>query len=443
MRVVVIGAGLAGLSAAERFATSGVDVVVVEGDDRIGGRARTVRDRFRDGQYAESGAEWVDTTHERMHRLLERFGVATDPTGMEWTTIRRWIHWQGTTFRGADLTRLDPRLFERVAEYEAEVDRHASGIVDPADPTTHPDAATLDARSLGDAMRECGLSGPSALLARRNSEGEFAASPERVSLLFVAQQRADENAAATRLGVEVRAHRVTGGVSSVVEPWAAEVAQRVEMRRSVRATAIEQDPDRVTVELADGAALVADHVVLATSLAASRSISLRPRPPVDLATAMAELGYGTITKTALQFARREWCEGYGTTDSVSQRLYDCTIDQSGAAGIVMSYCGGEGGANLGLLAEDERRRIVEDDVRRIHGVTAPLLGGFARSWSADPLFKGAYAVYEPGQVTRFWKVLREPWGRVHLAGEHVATCTGYMEGAIESGDAVAGRLLAD
>ena len=56
-------------------------------------------------------------------------------------------------------------------------------------------------------------------------------------------------------------------------------------------------------------------------------------------------------------------------------------------------------------------------------------------------FGGSYAVYEPGQVTAHWQVLREPWGRVHLAGEHVADCTGYMEGALESGETVAARIL--
>jgi monoamine oxidase len=52
-------------------------------------------------------------------------------------------------------------------------------------------------------------------------------------------------------------------------------------------------------------------------------------------------------------------------------------------------------------------------------------------------------VYRPGEVLRYWDVLRAPWGRVHLAGEHVATCTGYMEGAVESGRTVAARILAD
>lgn len=441
MRVVVVGAGLAGLSAAEVLLDNGVDVVLVEAGDRFGGRARTVRDSFIAGQWAESGAEWVDTTHERMHELMRRFGVEVEPTAMKWTTIRRWIHWQGNPYRGDDIARLDPDLFARVEAYEDAVERHAADIVDPADPTTHPEADPLDTRSLGDMMRECGLDGAAALLARRNSEGEFAASPERVSLLFVAQQRAAEEHAARRLGVDVRAHRVAGGVSSIAERWGSHVAPHLDLRFGACLVAVEHDDDRVVVEMADGTRLVADHVVLATSLVPLRSVDWRPGAPADLAAAIGGLGYGTITKTAVQFARRQWAEGYGTTDTVAQRLYDCTIDQTGEAGILMSYCGGEGGRRLGQWSEDERVRVIEDDMRRVHSVDAATLGWFSRSWSADPSFGGSYAVYEPGQVTRFWKVLREPWGRVHLAGEHVATCTGYMEGAVESGDNVARRLI--
>jgi len=70
------------------------------------------------------------------------------------------------------------------------------------------------------------------------------------------------------------------------------------------------------------------------------------------------------------------------------------------------------------------------------------LAGFSRAWSADPLFGGSYAVYRPGEVTRFWDAVRQPYGRLHIAGEHAATWTGYLEGAIESGETVAARVLA-
>ncbi|MCU1365564.1 MAG: hypothetical protein JWN39_1203, partial [Ilumatobacteraceae bacterium] len=60
-----------------------------------------------------------------------------------------------------------------------------------------------------------------------------------------------------------------------------------------------------------------------------------------------------------------------------------------------------------------------------------------------PGFGGSYAVYRPGEITRHWAALRRPIGRLHLAGEHTATWTGYLEGAIESGETVAARLLAN
>ena len=78
----------------------------------------------------------------------------------------------------------------------------------------------------------------------------------------------------------------------------------------------------------------------------------------------------------------------------------------------------------------------------MHGLTADVVGGYSRAWCTEARYGGSYCVYLPGQVGRFWQVLREPWGRVHLAGEHVATCTGYMEGALESGELTAARVIA-
>ena len=444
MRAIVVGAGLAGLSAAESLAVSGVDVRLVEAGHRFGGRARTVHDRFANGQYAESGAEWVDTVHHRMHELMERFGVSTIGSGLEWTTIRRWLFWDAHLYTANDMALLDPRVFDQVERYEATVDSHAVDLPDASRPSSHPRATELDALSLADAMDDCRLGPAATLFARRNSEGEFAADPARVSLLFVAQQRAQEAEAARALGVEVLAHRMDGGVSGIASSWGEELRRdpriRIEFGRSV--TAIDQDAEGVRVELADGGTLEADVLVLATSLVPLRRVAWRCPPPDDLQRALHGLGYGTITKTAVQFERREWEPGYGTTSSVSQRLYDCSVDQGGSSGIVMSYCGGEGGQRLGEVSEDERIDLIEADMRRVHTIGSPKLGAFSRCWSVEPDFGGAYAVYEPGQVTAHWDVLRRPFGRIHLAGEHVATCTGYMEGAVESGRTVAARLTA-
>jgi len=203
---------------------------------------------------------------------------------------------------------------------------------------------------------------------------------------------------------------------------------------------VEHNDESVTISTSRRR-LEADHVVLACSLVALRRVDFAPALPALLGRAIDELGYGTVTKTAVQFADRTWAAGYATTETVSQRLYEPTVDQPGAAGVLMSYAGGDGGRELASRSEDQRMALIEDDMRAVHRIIAPSVGGFSRAWSAHPRYGGSYAVYRPGQVTEFWEVLRRPHGRVWLAGEHAATWTGYLEGAVESGECVADAIL--
>jgi monoamine oxidase len=446
MRCVVVGAGLAGLSAAESLVAGGADVTLIEAEQRFGGRTRTVQAPYVGGQYAESGAEWVDSIHWRMHDLIQRFGIETLGVGTPWTTIRRWLYWSGSRHVGSDIEKLEPHVFAAIERYEEACEAPAFLMVDPSQPQLHPDAELLDSRSLVDLIRESDLGPVGQLFARRNAQGEFASEPDKVSALFVAQQRAFEFSEVERQGIELISHRVKGGVSQIAQALGAELSQhsRLTLKLGSVLTSIEQTTDGVIVQGvgADGPfEVIADHVVLACSLVPLRSVEFRSEIPMALREAMWGLGYGTITKTAVQFAQREWDSGYGATDSLSQRLYDPSVDQDGDPGIVMAYCGGDGGRQIATKSEDERIELITQDMRTVHQMTSVSTGAFSRAWSIEPNYGGSYATYEPGQVTKYWDVLRQPWGRVHLAGEHVATCTGYMEGAVESGRDVADRIL--
>jgi len=446
MRCVVVGAGLAGLSAAESLVAGGADVTLIEAEQRFGGRTRTVHDSYIGGQYAESGAEWVDSIHWRMLDLMQRFDIEKLGTGMQWTTIRRWLYWGGVRHVGSDIEKLESNVFAAIERYEEACEAPARLMDDPSQPQLHPDAELLDLRSLADLIRESDLGPVGQLFARRNAQGEFASEPDKVSALFVAQQRAFENVEVQRQGIEMLSHRVSGGVSQIAQALGAELSQhsRLTLKLGSALTSVEQRSDGVIVQGvgADGPfEVIADQVVLACSLVPLRNVEFRSEIPAALREAMWGLGYGTITKTAVQFAQREWDTGYGSTDSLSQRLYDPSVDQDGDSGIVMAYCGGDGGRQLALKSETERIESITQDMRTVHQMTSASIGAFSRAWSIEPNFGGAYATYEPGQVTKYWDVLRQPWGRVHLAGEHVATCTGYMEGAVESGRDVADRIL--
>ncbi|MEI7506986.1 MAG: NAD(P)/FAD-dependent oxidoreductase [Actinomycetes bacterium] len=446
MRVAVVGAGLAGLSAAESLLAGGAEVTLIEAEQRFGGRTRTIHDAYVGGQYAESGAEWVDSIHWRMLDLMQRFDIETLGERMPWSTIRRWVYWNGLRYTGSDIAKLEPNVIEAIELYENLCEAPAPTLDDPSQPHLHSDAEFLDSRSLADLIRECNLGPVGQLFARRGSQGEFASEPDKVSALFVAQQRAFEKSEVQRQGIGNLSSRVKGGVSQIAQALGRDLIQhpRLTLKLGCALTSVEQTSDGVVVGCSNSEGLfelAASHVVLACSLVPLRNVDFRSEIPTALREAMWGLGYGPITKTAVQFANREWDSGYGTTDSLSQRLYDPSVDQDGDSGIVMAYCGGDGGRELATQSEAERIDVITRDMRTIHGITAPSTGAFSRAWLTEPNYGGAYATYEPGQVTKFWEVLRQPWGRVHLAGEHVATCTGYMEGAVESGRDVADRIL--
>jgi monoamine oxidase len=332
---------------------------------------------------------------------------------------------------------LGSSVHNQLAAFESIVENASTMVDDPANPQRCRAAADLDARSLATVAAEAGLEDVARLFHRRDSQGEFAAEPDEVSLLFVAQQRA-VSAAARSDGV-VRSHRVADGLDTLVARMAADVADSIAINESL--IAIRHSEDGVTVETSRRT-LRADHVVVACSLVALRSVEFEPPLPELLRRAIDELGYGTVTKTAIQFAERQWPRGYATTDGVSQRIYEPTIDQPGAARVLMSYAGGDGGRNLATIDEADRLNVIESDMRGVHKIDAASTGGFSRAWSAEARYGGSYAVYRPGQVTAFWELLRRPCGRIRLCGEHVATWTGYLEGAVESGERVATEILA-
>jgi monoamine oxidase len=432
MHVVVVGAGLAGLTATRQLQASGHQVTLIEAGSRLGGRARTIRSPFSDAQYVESGAEWIDTHHHRMRALLDRYAMSLQGQGQQWTTIRRWLYRDGRLHSPADLGHEVQRQLDLFDEI---IEQAAVSIDDPANPQRSSRADGLDAMSLATVVESAELGEIARLFHHRNSQGEFAAEPAEVSVLFVAQQRAI--AAASGAEEVVRSHRVVDGLATLVAHMAHDVADSISTGESL--LAVEHD-DRCVTVVTTQRRIEADHLVVATSLVPLRRVQFSPALPPPLRQAIDELGYGTVTKTAVQFADRPWQAGYATTASVSQRVYEPTVDQAGQSGVLMSYAGGDGGRRLAEQPEHDRVALIEADMRAMHGITAPSSGGFSRAWSNEARYGGSYAVYRPGQVTAHWEVLRQPHGRIWLAGEHVATWTGYLEGAVESGETVAAAI---
>ncbi|NJN54593.1 MAG: FAD-dependent oxidoreductase [Anaerolineae bacterium] len=135
--VTIIGAGLAGLTAARELHRAGWATTVLEARQRVGGRAYTFRDSFAEGQYAEAGGEFIDDVHLRMLALVQEFGLELDPvSGMEeWTRRVALAGKQGeaddVTLWGFDLAAEIERVWQAVAVL-------GTAVPDPTHPSPPP-----------------------------------------------------------------------------------------------------------------------------------------------------------------------------------------------------------------------------------------------------------------------------------------------------------------
>ena len=437
--VLIVGAGMAGLACALDLRDAGADVVLWEASDRPGGRVRTVR--FPDGRWVEAGGEWIDTSHRHIHALLERYGLRAAGDGAPWWAREAgWVEDEHGLRPAVDAWASDDDVSCDLARFDELIDDVAAGIADPADPVAHPDAAAVDARSIADLFDEAELGDMARFLLDREMAFEYTCRPDEASVLFIAQQRAVTKA--YEAGGEIRSQRVDGGLSRLAEAMADDLGEVV--RFSHPLVRLERDDGGVTAVSGDDA-VRATHAVLACPLIPLRDVEVVPRFDGAFAEGVAELGYGSVVKTFVRAAARPpfvWA----VTPRFLQRVYDATEDQPGGSSVLDAYVGGDDARVLAEEAPDEPERVA-----RVRGEMAAMLpelaaglgDGRSQAWSQEPYARGSFSVWHPGQVTAFWRALRQPQGTVRLAGEHVATVCGYVEGAVESGRRVASEIVAD
>jgi monoamine oxidase len=430
-RVVVVGAGLAGLSAAYELGKVGFEVVVLEARDRIGGRAYTVREPFAGGQHAEAGGEFVDVPHRALRAYVRDFGMELEDVrgggGAAAAFVRgRRLRWA----RLRDWRALDP-FYSRL--------NRLSRPIDPDDPGRR--GAELDEHSAADLIDRAGIRGIDRMVLETIIRDDYGAEASELSLLGMA---AMEQYYVGTSGSGIEAFRIRGGNLGLAE----QLAERsgADIRLASPATAIARDADSVAVE-AGGESFEAAWCVVAAPLPALRGIEFEPALPEALAGAIAEMQYARVVKTMTQYGSRFWrrlgLSGDLYTDLPMGSAWEATDRQPGRRGILLAYAAGRTHDRLVDVAAGDEPAAVAADLDRVYpGSADQVVGAAAFDWAADPWAGGCWMQPAPGQVVPYWRAMREPVGRIVLAGEHASTVPGYMEGAIRSGIAAATAIEA-
>jgi monoamine oxidase len=421
-RVVVVGGGFAGLSAAYQLGRAGFEVTVLEARDRLGGRVNTIFEPFAGGQHAEAGGEYVDVPHRVIQMYVRELGLELEDvrggSGAAMAFVR------GRRVRWATLNDYeeDGRFWSRLYRLGRRVD-----FEDPA-----ARGAELDEYSAADLIERVGIRGVARRLLETRIRDDYGVEAGELSLLGMAAAEAAYTDAPSG-GIE--AFRIRGGNARIAQELAARSG--AEIRTSSAVTAIERTGAGVSVE-AGGNTFDGEWCVLAAPLPALRAIEFEPALPAALADAIAEMQYARVAKTLIQYRERFWrgrgLSGDTFTDLPMGTAWEATDQQPGKAGVLISYAAGQTHDRLAAAAGGDPIAEVTDELGRVYPGSGRLAQvGTAVDWAAEPYSGGCWMQAAPGQVVPFWRAVREPVGRIVLAGEHTARYAGYMEGALASG----------
>jgi monoamine oxidase len=442
--LVVVGAGLAGLTAASEAVAAGASVLVLEARDRVGGRV--LNEDIGGGHVVEVGGEWIGPTQDRLAAVARELGVDTFPT---WSHGENVIEYAGGLRRYAGtIPRINPLVLLEVERAQRRLNRLARTVPLEA-PWEAPRAAKLDGQTAATWMRRNLVSKPARMLLELGIEAVWGAQPEDISLLHILFYIHSAGSLERLFDTEGGAQqdRFVGGSQLVPIRMAERLGgERLSLESPVRT--IRQADDGVTVE-ADGAAVRARRAVVAVAPALAGRIAYDPPLPGFRDQLTQRMPLGTVAKCMAiydePFWRPEGLSGQGASDSGPVTLTFDNSPPGGSPGVLLGFLEGRRARELGRLPAAERRTAVVDCFARLFGPRAGRPDAYVeRLWAEEEWTRGCYGCHMPtGAWTGYGPALREPIGRLHWAGAEYATVwNGYMDGAVRSGEKAAKEALA-
>lgn len=443
-RVAIVGAGLAGLTAAYDLKKAGITAQIYEASTRMGGRVFTARDIMGSGFTTELGGEFIDSSHEELLALARELEIGildrhANPLLKEHTYF----------FGGEHKSDLDAATAFVPAVQKIHED--FASLPEAINYRTRGTAAVLDAMPLSSYIAQLPVEDwlkQALSVAYLTEFGLETASQSSLNLVTTLGPATSENHFHI-FGESDERFRIDGGNSVITRELASRLEQQIHSGMVLEAIEAKGSGfDLTFAKDATANTIRADAVILALPFTMLRNVAIDVELPPLKRKAIDELGYGTHTKLMIGMKRRVWNRedhsGYAFSDRPFQLGWDNTELQPGENGGYTALLAG----TTGLEANKPTQHELAD--RMLPGLSE-CFPGFSHwtnnkyerfHWPSYPFTKGSYACYLPGQWTSIAGAEIEPVGNLFFAGEHTSQkAQGFMNGAVETGQYAARSVL--
>src|SRR3954468_656326 len=431
-KIAILGAGLAGLAAAEELIKAGHTVTILEAQNRPGGRVYTLRKPFADGIYAEAGAGRIPSTHALTLKYVRRFGLQLDPFWPEsGSNVFIWRGKRQVVPFGKDpsLDGLDVNFTpdERKVGFGGLEDKYLKPLQErmralPDDAWPIPQMTELGDISLGDYLKKQGASA--------DAIQALSLGFERDSLVDFVHDSISH--------VVPKLWKMRGGNDQLPYAMAKLVSDKIKYNSEV--VRLEQKDNSVTVAFRQNnkpQTIQADRVICTLPFTVLRHIPAEPGWSEKKEYPIKNIYMGPVARVFAQTKSRFWEKdgrnGFATVDQPME-VWAPTYNEPGTKGIVMSYIYEDLAVKYSKMSEKEQIQTSLDLYEQVHpGFKKEFETAATWSWLNDPYARGAYMVALPGQFHTVLPHMATPSGRVHFAGEHTSPWPGWMQGALHSG----------
>ncbi len=442
---IVVGAGMAGLAAADHLERAGRTVLVLEARDRLGGRLES---GTLAGKTIDLGGMWVSPSQTAVHELLDRFGIDVYPTNLKGRLIgrvgTRAFEVEGEAYENG--IGLFSKL--RLGLAVAKIHRMLKDI-DPQQPWASRNADVYDRQTVsGWAEREIGDATVRRIL-DFTVRSVFCAEPNELSLLFYLfyLKAVGGLEIATEGGPGgAQNHLCVGGLHQIAHRLAEDLQS--EIRFSEHAVSVEQHDDNVSVRTEQGH-YTARRVIIAIPPALVERIDFAPRMPLARIQLLQRKVMGSCIKVWVAYDRPFWRDagfnGMIADDTAAfSPIFDAGPPESDIGLLAGFIEAGEADGWSERCVEDRKEMVISTLVAAIGSDASSPIDYMERDWTHETWSRGCYGAFmPPGALTRFGHSIRTPHQFVHWAGTETATeWSGYVDGAIRSGWRAAAEVLA-